>query len=358
MRKLNYLLVSVIVVLSCDRKSSWKVPEIIPEELPGFEVLINSEDAFDGYIFLRKTAAPGAQLMINNYGDVVWFHMSDTILFRPFTPYEESYVALYSDKVIHEITYMGDTLLELKYGEGGFDRLLHHEIIKDSEGAFISLTREFIPIDLSVAGGEQLDTIKTDGIIRLSKSGEKLWHWSIQDVLDPLEYSDINRQKGDWGHANALFIDEDGHYVISWRDFNSVWKINSLSGEVIWKYGLETITDEENQFYQQHGIHRNLDGDYMLFDNGEASKRKSSRALAFTGSSNSFNNTLVIELPDSLFTFKQGSVYQFAEDRYLYSSTMTKQLAITDRTGNLLWLARSNKSGFYRAYYLDKSILE
>ncbi len=353
-KQLLYLILFGLV-FSCTQHSQIADLEI-PSSLPKFEIFINNGEAFDGYIFLRKIVSPGVQFMINSEGQIVWYQISDTTILRVYTPYDRSYLALYSNKEIHEITYDGDTLLKLSYGDGGFDRILHHEILKDSNDDILALTKEIILIDLSELGGKQSDTIKTDGIIKLSRTGQKLWSWSLEHVMDPLTYPEINRYKNDWGHANAFAIDDDGHYLISWRDFDQIWKINSESGEIIWKYGAETINRTQDKFYQPHSIHRNLDGDYMVFDNGIANIRRSSRAVMFNRFEDSIRNTLTIDLPDSMFTVKQGSVYQFAEDRFLFSSTMRNSLIITNRKGDILWLAKSDHE-FYRAYYLDKAIL-
>lgn len=328
---------------------------ILPESLPKFEVMMGDESAFEGYIFLRKIINPGAQLMIDSKGDIQWFQVSDTTLFRPFTPYKDSYVALFSDKFIHEITYDGDTLHELKYGESEFDRLLHHEIVKDRQGNFVSLTREFLPTDLSGLGGETSDTIKTDGIIVLSRTGEKLWHWSLDQVLDPLAYEGILRMKKDWGHANALAVDDDGNYLVSWRDFNAIWKINSKTGELMWKVDHTTFTDSTEFFYKQHGVHKNTRNEVVLFDNGDRRSRGTSRAFSFRpGEPVEVNQ--IVELPDSLFTFKQGSVYEIPGNKWLFSSTMNKKIVLTDQEGNLLWVASSDHA-FYRAYYLSSEFL-
>ena len=145
--------------------------------------------------------------------------------------------------------------------------------------------------------------------------------------------------------------------MISWRDFNQIWKIDSRSGEIIWKYGAESIQDDNERFYKQHGIHRNMDGDYMLFDNGNARTRKTTRAVGFKEQNGEILNTLIISLPDSLFTFKQGNVTQFEDNRFLFNSTTTKTLIVTNRSGEILWLAKSDNA-FYKAYVVNKNILK
>jgi hypothetical protein len=126
---------------------------------------------------------------------------------------------------------------------------------------------------------------------------------------------------------------------------------------VLWKYGGISIINEHNRFYGQHSINLSPSGDYLLFDNGDKKYRKTSRALAFKVNNNSFLNTLIIELPDSLFSWKMGSVYQFREGRYLFSSTMRKKIVITDDLGNILWMAQSSEE-FYRAYHIDESMMD
>ena len=329
---------------------------MVPASLPTFKVEVGDESIFDGYIFLRQIVSPGGQLMIDSKGTVQWFQVSDTTLFRPYTPYPNSYVALYSDKVIHEISYEGDTLVELRYGENGFDRKLHHEVVKDPDGNYIALTREFLPEDLSSVGGEVLDTIKTNGIIVLSPEGEKLWHWSLDQIYAPLEFEGIEKYKKDWGHANALYIDDDGNYLVSWRDFDAIWKIHSQTGEVLWKVDHESFEDESHHFFQQHAVHRNAENEVVIFDNGTRRGRSVSRAYTFRDGEE-VKTTNIIALPDSLFTFKQGSVYEFGHERWLFSSTMNKRLVITDSEGQIIWMAVSDHA-FYRAYYLDADFLK
>lgn len=347
-------LLTVVILSGCESKQ--QDPLVIPDSLPSFVIEVGDEHVFDGFIFLRQIVSPGSQLMIDSKGAVRWFHVSDTALFRPYTPYQGSYVALYNDKVIHEISYNGDTLIELRYGTNGFDRKLHHEVVKAPSGNFVALTREFLPADLSGLGGDERDTIKTDGIIVLSPKGEKLWHWSLEQELNPLDFEGIARIKNDWGHANALYIDDDGHYLVSWRDFNAIWKINSKTGEVLWKVDHESFVDDSQRFYQQHGVHRNARKEVVLFDNGSRRGRNVSRSYAFR-EGEEVQTTDIIPLPDSLFTFKQGSVYEFEDEKRLFSSTMNKRLVITNKQGKVVWMASSDHA-FYRAYYLDVDFLK
>ena len=93
----------------------------------------------------------------------------------------------------------------------------------------------------------------------------------------------------------------------------------------------------------------------MIFDNlGKG--RKTSRVLAFNIDEEKMiaKPTLVIDMPDSLSSFKQGNVNFIDTNKLLYCSSMSKKIAITDTTGNILWQVNSDQS-FYRAEYISDS---
>ncbi len=330
----------------------------LPDFLPQMVLEKDGQDVFEGNILIRNVQAPGQQIMINNRGKIVWYQEFDTTLFRPFSWTEDQTIlALKSDKAIHEMNLSGDIIYTLEYGEADFNELLHHEIIKDAKGNIISLIRNNQIFDLSRIDGSPSDTIKGDGIIVMSPAGDKVWSWNIFDHVDPLKDPDIIKSKDDWSHANSIGIDVDGHYLVSFRHFNQVWKVHSSSGEVIWKLGMggDLNMQPDQYFYLQHTAHINEYGELMLFDNGGPG-RMTSRAISFnidpetkqvqTGEINVF-------LPKSLFSFKQGSAYRIDDDKILFCSSIKKSIVVSDLEGNILWHLKLSES-VYRANYIGK----
>ncbi len=330
----------------------------LPESLPSVTLIKSNEDIFDGFILMRKVQDPGQQFMIDQRGDIVWYQQFDTTVFRPFslTP-DTTIIALKNADQIHEFRLNGDKVFNLSLGQKGFTSPLHHEIIKNSKGEILSLTRNNQVFDLRAVGGAENDTIKGDGIVLLDPDGHKLWEWDIFQFSNPLEYENIPDSKDDWSHANSLSIDTDGHYLVSFRHFNQVWKIHSVTGEIIWRMGMNGDFDLSNDqvFYLQHTAHINPFGELMLFDNG-APERRTSRAVSFIvdpGGSVRIGKVNVF-LPPELFSFKQGSAYVIENDKILFCSSIKNQLVITDLRGNILWQAKLSES-VYRAEYV-KSI--
>ena len=60
-----------------------------------------------------------------------------------------------------------------------------------------------------------------DGIVIYDLKGNKIWKWNIFDHVDPTSESFIIRE--DWSHANAIDVDYDGNFLVSFRNFDQIW---------------------------------------------------------------------------------------------------------------------------------------
>ena len=318
-------------------------------ELPKFAVKIGDGNSFDGYIMLRKTNNPAIQLLLRSDGQIVWKISSDSDVMRPFKPIDmDGFLVLSDTSVIEEINYAGDTLLRIDLGR----HELHHEITKLAENRYSAITKEY-----SVVGQEDV-IVAGDGIIEFDSTGSIKWQWSIFDSNHGYSESYLLQNKKDFGHANALFKTNSGDYIISFRDFDQIWKINYETGKIMWKLGSQGDFGIPDSliFDNQHAAHIDAHGNLMLFDNnmkGDFSSR--AICLKLDESNLTVTPSFSVELPDSLFSFKQGSVFRINDDRLLFCSSMTKTILITDLTGNIIWLAESDES-FYRAEYISNEI--
>lgn len=327
----------------------------LPENFPEFNLKKDSLFSFNGYLLFRTQVDPGIQFLMDDQGEIIWYSMSDTIFSRPFNVSNEfSYISLSKSNIVHELSYNGDTIVTVNM----IHDKIHHEIITnsnlyDSSKVFIGLTYEYL-----IDPNSKVDSIIGDGITVYNNSGIKLWSWNIFDHVNP--YNEKYKIQNDWSHANGLEIDYDGNFLISFRNFSQIWKIDSRSGKILWRLGIDgDYALKENEFfYSQHAIHKTNENNYMLFDNGARDYRETSRALIFSlnEKSRNFNYIRSVFLPDDLFTFKQGSVYNINDDTYLFCSSTNNKIIILNSNGEILWDLESDHS-FYRVYYFDKNNL-
>jgi arylsulfate sulfotransferase len=337
--------------------------EFTTSELPDDVILIKKakidSTAFDGYILMRKFAAPAADFIVNNKGDVVWYHQYDTAVGRAFFwTNRNSILSTYDTSRIMDVNLVGEKSLDLDVRERSPELNIHHDIVYDKNGNIITITTDCLP-----KGQEKIRSLKGqavcgDGIIRLKPDGSIDWRWTI--LSDPdlkLPPNSKLRGKEPIGHANAIAIAADGNYLLSMRDFSQVWKIHSQTGEVIWKLGRggDFKMPEESYFLRQHSIHLNANGDIMMYDNGEKTERPLSRVISFKLDEEKMEATpqVMIQLPKDLSSPKMCSAYNITDDKFLVcTSRDNASVAVVDRHGTTLWRINTDKSS-YRAYYIE-----
>ncbi|MCG8305792.1 MAG: aryl-sulfate sulfotransferase [Cytophagales bacterium] len=320
------------------------------------------EQNFQGYILLQRRTVKGNVFIVGSAGKIVWYEKIDGMVKVSNWTDDNTILVLYGDKNhknsagdhILEIDLEGNRLIHLTVGENDFNNTAHHEVLKDGNGNVLALIYDTRHFNLTDYGGSANDEVIGDGLLLMDKYGNQLWKWSVFDSKNPLEDPLIYEKKGDWGHANGVYIDLDGNYLVSFRDWNQIWKINSTSGQVMWTFGEngDIPLEDKYQFSGQHSIHINKNGEYMLFDNGL--KNRKSRALAYIINEESFEavNTLNIAFQEELFADRMGSAYLLDNDRILLCSPRLQSLVITDLNGDIISHADLGKPDPYRANYI------
>ena len=332
----------------------------LPEQLPAFK-LTNDDYELNGYILIKNFTDPGALILLNQKAEIVWYHMYDTAVVRPFEfTHDGNILSLVDSSVIEETTLSGKLLRRINTKENGIDRL-HHELFKNLKNQYVGLTYTRKVLDLSRLTGNVSDTLHADGIVVMDSTGKKVWDWDIFDHANPVKDDSLLQRMKDWGHANSIAYDKDGHFLVSFRDFSQIWKIHSLTGEVIWKLGWNGNFRIEGTewFLKQHDAHINPDGDLTMFDNG-THLRGYSRVLALDIDVENFICRPVtdIKLGPSQTTYRMGSVRMIDSDHMLVCSPKKiLSLTVYNSRGELVWGASGTRDS-YKAYYLPKDRIE
>ncbi|MDH4057183.1 MAG: aryl-sulfate sulfotransferase [Cyclobacteriaceae bacterium] len=341
-----------------DRKS--KVFQFKTEKIPEDIFIVNKEKidttAFNGYILIRKFIGNGADVILNNEGDVVWYYDYGREVRRQFTWTNHNTIlsAIDTSHVV-EIDRYGNQLLSLDLQKTENPLFSHHEILYDKEGALITLVTDSLLVNPNSKEEERY--AYTDGIVKLSVEGVPLWTWNVAEHINLSERIKLLRKgvKGRISHSNSLTIDKDGNYLISFRDFAQVWKIDSKSGDVIWKLGEggDLKMDSSAYFISQHSIYYDNDR-LVIFDNGNPRIRDYSRILGFIIDEGSgvAKTEFVIDLPKEIASYRMGSGYQVGNDRFLVcTSTRSMTLSIVNTKGEILWKVGGSQNSF-RAYFI------
>lgn len=318
----------------------------------------------NGYTLIARRDLPGQMYIVDAKGKIVWYHTIKDAGFKVahFTKKATvlsiaaplSYPTSYGNEIL-EISLAGDTVFHLKKGEKGFDKTIHHEIFYNDLGQMVTLTLEKKVFDLSRAGGTKADTVTGDGILILDDKGNKIWHWTVFDVLDPLTDPQILKDKADWLHANSLSVDTDGNYLLSFYLSGQIWKIDAKTGKRIWTLGRggDYAFPRGGMFHEAHAAYKAPGNRLTLFENG--THRQRSRVLVYQldepGHKAYLNES--IELPGYLYSERMGSAYWVDDSSVLVCSAQASSVSLLGPSGKILWRIRT---GFvpYRAEFIDR----
>ncbi len=199
-----------------------------------------------------------------------------------------------------------------------------------------------------------------DCIIQEVKDGSVVMEWSAaEDTLNYLghfklsDFSDSTKIV-DFAHLNSISIDpNDNNLLVSFRSLDQVMKINRNTGEIMWRLGgvySDFPLNANEAFLRQHYATRNSDGHIMLFDNGDASLRPSSRVLEF--SLDEANKTVTgfksMDVPDNVFAQFMGSV-QKVNGRYIVGCGSEGRIFEMDATTGEVYRDFKSSKVSYRA---------
>lgn len=321
-----------------------------------------------GFMLMSKRETPGVAYIVDYKGNLRWYHTVSGTGFKVsrFTN-EKSIISIlgkndeptsYGSEIL-EINIEGDTLTHIKKGEEDFKQTIHHEIIKKGANEIVTITLDERVMDLSSIGGKKNDTVIGDGILIMNKKGKELWKWSVFDVLDPLKDKNLLKTKKDWLHANSLNYDTDGNFIMSFYNTGQIWKIDSQTGNVIWKLGKGGTINmpADCDFSESHAVHVNEKGDLMFFDNGVEKKQSSVFTLNIDEKKQEAKLINHIELPIDVYSARMGSAYTISDDAILVACSKRHITVLVNNKGVILWTLESNIPP-YRVQFIPEDDLK
>lgn len=289
------------------------------QNLPQLNMIINDSSATQGYYFLIPyTNQPPyiydhAQLILDHFGRIIFYrpfpaggNPNSTIDFKlqpngqmsyfntnrsKFFIMDSSFVVVDSIDCVHDYrTDQHDLQITID----------NHYLLFSTETRIMNLTSyNYFGANHTLPGGANAEVF---GVVIQEFDSDKdlIWEWKGHDHyqfsdVDPIWLSNPN--KVDWTHANAVERDIDGNILISLRHFNEITKIDYATGNILWRLGGKqnqfTFPNDPVRFTGQHDIRRVSDSSISLFDNGQYSTPRMSRALEYALNETNKTATLV-----------------------------------------------------------------
>ena len=330
-------------------------------------------DTAPGYIFVSPDegdAAQGGALIVDDRGQVVWFHHTQRrAMDLKVQDYRGKPVLTWGEMggeyVIFDCSYSEIARLHAGNGYNGD----HHEFLITPQDTALITIYDPAPWDLTPVGGPK-ESVATQGIIQELdiETGDVLFEWHSLDHVGleetyarPGEHHDLRGI--DYFHINSIDVDHDNNLLISARQTSTVYKIDRTTGEIIWRLCGKKSDFEMGpgtRFAYQHDARRQPDGTITIFDNGTTvfdngypESVEESRAIVLDLDEERMCATLVREYthPDKQYADAAGNMQVLPNGNAFIGWGRALTLSEFSKDGELLFDARlptGNKS--YRAF--------
>ena len=307
-------------------------------------------------------AAATYGLVIDNSGRVVWYHRFPNGPGLNFQAQPDGRYAARPPAAAGEtgswveIGIGGEIMRALGCAHGYPSRM--HDMIAQPDGSYWLLCDEIRTIDLSAQGESQHARVLGTNVQHRGANGDSLYEWSPFDHFEVdvsiLQTADRSSPVINWTHGNALDLDRDGNLLVSFRNLSEVTKIDTRTGDVLWRLG-----GQKNQFVfddapappflGQHGVRATGAGQVTLLDNlGQPGGSRAERYAVddirrVAHLSGSFG------APAGLIGQIGGSTQSLPDGHTLVSFGNGNAVQEYDAQGNVVWTIVGNSGYIFRA---------
>ena len=163
----------------------------------------------------------------------------------------------------------------------GEDEADAHDVVYVSDyhyyvNSYVPKTVYNLPPELGIPNNQS--NVLAGYIVEI-KNGKVTWVWDSTNFPElyvisvfPDDYENQNAFYADYSHVNSIFLDPcDGNLLVSFRSLNTLMKIDTKTGGILWLLGGTAdqfgLTPEQ-QFSGQHDATYMKNGEILLFDNG------------------------------------------------------------------------------------------
>ena len=222
---------------------------------------------------------------------------------------------------VRSITALGSSYTDPHELLQGFDRLG----IRSADYLF---GYDFRAFDRTAEGGGPSDTIAVHQVLRISAlgnvdtliSGDT--EWSAEDDVERPLIPDLD-------HPNSIDFDLDGGVIVSYRDLNTIVKVDPKTHQIVWALGgdhnqFTFVADPLGGFDGQHTARILRNGHLLIFDNGWTHSPAMSRAVEYALDTVRNTATMVWQYSASppIFNAFTGSAQRLANGNTLVAWTL------------------------------------
>ncbi|UCF20660.1 MAG: aryl-sulfate sulfotransferase, partial [Gemmatimonadota bacterium] len=312
----------------------------LPDWIPAADALGNDTTA--GLVVLSY---PGGPVIVDNGGRVVWYKTAPDGLLNSFQAHANGAYTLLGatdvSRAYHVLDVLGREIGTLECVEF---LIRFHDFLVLEGGDYWALCDEERVFDLTEFGGLS-DAVVTGTVVQhISATGALLFEWKVLDHFDitDIPVSQLTGRQVNFSHGNGIDLTEDGDLILSFRSLNEITKVDTETGQVVWRFGglrnqFTFVGDPKGSFQRQHGVRVAGPGIIQFLDNSETPP---SRLVRFRLDEDALTATLIFafaDAPDILTPVGGSTQYYRSNGHGLVSFGRAGRVVETDASGNRAW---------------------
>lgn len=306
-------------------------PDLHP---PVIDITTESMDTASGHVFVAPKIPDGQNgvMILDEGGEIVWFSLPQIdlgqgndfkvqeYLGQPVLTWWEGASPVgygFGHYVICNSAYQ--RIAEIQVGNGFPGGDVHEFLLTPWNTALVII---YNPVRWNLAPVRgAVNGIVLDGVIQEIEieTGRVLFEWHALDHVDIEETYQAPptafAKPLDYFHLNSIAVDSDNSLVISARHMHAIYKIDRMTGDVIWRLNgkrSDFTMGPKTRFAFQHDARPQADGTLTLFDNHESNADIGgiSRGLMLDLDLDRMRATLVREYihPTEILSVSQGNM--------------------------------------------------
>lgn len=342
-----------------------------PYDLPTYDVTIHQPDMIsDGYVFIGHYDISGIDritpylMIVDNNGEPVYYDRLDghpsVIDFKRQELHENFFT--YHDTTTREVHLVNQNYERERSYTIGDDYLTDwHDFQLEENGNALMMSHDYRLVDMTQYHPYGDPSALVVGCIlrEITPSGNIVFEWRSWDHI-PI--TDTNQVLTDstvrYIHCNSIERDYDGNLLISSRHLNEVTKINTSTGEIMWRLGgsqNDFFFTNDDGFSYQHSARREF-GRLAIFDNGNEHDPPRSRGVEYILDEENLTATRVWEYdPDpDIYSSFMGNMQRLPNWNRVIGWGGTHRRTVTEvrGAGQPVWELTDTDSigGTYRAF--------
>jgi len=319
------------------------------DTLPVF-VIQNYGETYSGELFMvnfdNAHYNPSYLMILRNNGTPKF---SKRLMYRGLDFKKQNNYYIYFDEQYYQYKALDTNyaVVDSFFCGNGYITDFHECILEPDNSAWlISYDPQLVDMSKIVPGGNPSAIVTGLIIQKIDSEKHVVFQWRSWDhfLITDATHEDLTASMIDYVHGNSIEVDKDDNIFISSRHLDEITKINSETGDIIWRMGgknnMFDFGADTAKFSHQHAARRLDNNNIILYDNGVFHNPPRTRVVEYEVDEDLFKLVKRWEYKrtPAVYSFAMGNAQRLPNGNTIIGwGSYTKTATEVGPNGNLLY---------------------